>query len=198
VINSSRAFGRVETVTKMAVLVNGVPGSGKTTLAIALARALELPLFSKDSVKETLADMLAAPPATVCTPQQWSQKLGAAAGETLWTLLTDTHRGAVLESPWLSHLRPVVIAGLNRAAVDRVHEIWCDVPLAVARRRYEERASLRHAIHRDQHVDDDQWRDWGDRAQPLAIGHVSRVDTSKPVDIAELVTQLASRPDTTS
>lgn len=40
------------------VLVNGLSGSGKSTLARALSRALGLPLFSKDVIKETLADHL--------------------------------------------------------------------------------------------------------------------------------------------
>ncbi|MFI7705853.1 AAA family ATPase [Nonomuraea sp. NPDC049480] len=46
----------------LVVLVNGLPGSGKTTLAKALADTLGLPLFSKDRVKETLADMLGVTP----------------------------------------------------------------------------------------------------------------------------------------
>ncbi|MGI5161693.1 hypothetical protein [Microbispora sp. CA-102843] len=36
----------------LVVLVNGLSGSGKTTLA----HALGLPLFSKDRIKESLAD----------------------------------------------------------------------------------------------------------------------------------------------
>ncbi|MFI5523786.1 hypothetical protein [Streptomyces platensis] len=71
------------------VLVNGLPAAGKTTLARALADALTLPLFSKDAVKETLADTLAAIRPPACTPRDWSRILGAAAGESLWTLLAD-------------------------------------------------------------------------------------------------------------
>ena len=38
------------------VLVNGIPGSGKTTVARRLAAELGLPLFAKDTVKEAMVD----------------------------------------------------------------------------------------------------------------------------------------------
>jgi predicted kinase len=42
------------------ILLNGIPGAGKTTLAGPLARALEVPVVSKDAVKESLADLVSA------------------------------------------------------------------------------------------------------------------------------------------
>src|SRR5580658_4271475 len=42
-------------------LVTGLPATGKTTLAQALARALQVPLLSKDAIKEPLLDALGAP-----------------------------------------------------------------------------------------------------------------------------------------
>lgn len=59
----------------MFVLVTGVPGSGKTSLATALSAALGLPLLSKDVVKETLFDAL------VVRDRDWSVRLGNAALE---------------------------------------------------------------------------------------------------------------------
>jgi predicted kinase len=38
------------------ILVNGLPGSGKTTLANGLARQLDAPLIAKDAIKEAVAD----------------------------------------------------------------------------------------------------------------------------------------------
>ncbi|GAB2938402.1 hypothetical protein ACFMQL_16365 [Nonomuraea fastidiosa] len=110
-----------------------------------------------------------------------------AAGESMWTLLATAGPGAVLESPWLAPLRPVVLAGLRRAGVEpgpRVREVWCDVPLTVARQRYESR--VRHPVHHDGEVGDERWAEWAAGARPLGLGPVRRVDTTREVDISEL------------
>jgi 2-phosphoglycerate kinase len=73
------------------VLISGVAGSGKSMLAKRLAPALDLPLISKDTIKEALADSLGP------GDDAWSQQLGAASFEVLWALLRDVPQ-AVLET----------------------------------------------------------------------------------------------------
>jgi predicted kinase len=175
----------------LAVLVNGLPAAGKTTLARRLSRALDLPLFSKDAIKERLADLLPAPDGRI--DLEWSRVLGAASAETMWTLLGDAPRGAVLETPWLGEgIGAIVRRGLARAGVDerQVHEVWCDVPLEVARARFADRVATRHAIH-VYGVDDVDWAAWAGVATPLGIGTLHRVDTARDVDVPALAARIS-------
>jgi len=43
-------------MTVRLVVVGGAPATGKTTLAIAIGKALSLPVITKDDVKESIAE----------------------------------------------------------------------------------------------------------------------------------------------
>ena len=168
----------------VAILVNGLPASGKTTLARALARDLGLPLFSKDVIKEAHADVLGTQ-RDGWPQRRWNTAIGAAASETMWALLADAPAGAVLESCWPAGVRGFVTAGLIRAGNPAVAEIWCDVPLATARRRFEARHP-RHPIHGDP-LTDDEWERWRRTARPLDVGPTLHVDTTRPLDAEAVI-----------
>ena len=135
------------------VVVSGAPGSGKSTLACGLAPRLDLPLIMKDTIKEALADELGA------RDREESKHLGAATMRVLIALARE-NPGAVLESTWVPELSVPELAQLTSPIV----EVFVDVPVDEAIRRYRERAGTRHPVHFDDDVDEDAFRE---RAQPI-------------------------------
>src|SRR5580658_1056990 len=86
---------------------------------------------------------------------------------------------------WPTDVRGFVVQGLSRAGDPRTVEIWCDVPLATARRRFEARPP-RHPIHGDP-LTDDEWERWRRTARPLQVGPTLHVDTTQPVDAQAVI-----------
>ena len=168
---------------RLMILVNGLPGAGKTTLASRLAPELDAVLVSKDKIKEALADAPELAPELVGS-------LGAAAMETAWSIAQDVPGSVVVESWWFAprdrgHLQ----AALERVRAERVVEVWCDATVHVARRRFSERA--RHAIHNDAERLATDWDHWAQHAQPLALCPVVTVRTDRDVDVRSLAREIA-------
>ena len=158
------------------IVVSGAPGAGKTSVAIPLAQEMDLPLFAKDTIKETLGDVLGA------RDMKESQRLGAAANEVLF-VLAEANGAAVVESAWLPDLARPRFEAMQRPIV----EVFCDVPPEIAMERYAARAGTRHPVHFD-HEQLGNLQGWIDRGVPIVgtAWPVISVDTTKPVDIAAL------------
>ncbi len=170
------------------VVVSGNAGSGKTTLALPLAAELGLPLISKDTIKETLADVLGL------GDDAWSRKLGAASYEVLYALAAAAP-AAVLETAWHNKPCPPRLRDLGKPLV----EIHCHCPAGVLERRLAERAATtRHPIHREMITPSMLGELHLVPSRPLGVGPLLEVDTaSAQLDIPTIArwvrTQLVAR-----
>ncbi|WP_040810389.1 AAA family ATPase [Nocardia concava] len=163
------------------VLVNGLPGAGKTTLGGGLARTLDAWFLSKDAVKEAL---VAAVENITAVPE-----FGGIAMDTVWALAEQSSVDVVIDSWWFKP-RDLAFAraGIEKSGARRVVEVWCDVPAEVARSRYSSRR--RAAIYRDRERLAENWDEWAAHAAPLGLAPTVLVDTTRPVDLTALAEQV--------
>lgn len=161
----------MESTSNPYVLVGGWPGSGKTTVARALAAALGLAYLGKDELKESLWQQLGVP-----TTVEESRRLGETAVRVLLRVGRDCP-GAVIDSTWYAYTRPLV-AELPGPVI----EVRCLVSRETARQRYA--ARNRGAGHLDDRRTADEL--WGRPVAALGVGPLIQIDTERPVDIAAL------------
>lgn len=159
------------------VLVNGLPGAGKSTLAAAFARAWDAARYSKHSLKDFLAESSARE-----TDAGW---LSRVAEDLLWFLAA--RRSRVVVETWFGSAdrASAVRTRLDAAGIDpeRAVEVWCEVPMTVARDRLLTRArddAARHSRHLQEGADP-AWWDSLLGVGPLGLTRVVRVDTGVPL-----------------
>jgi predicted kinase len=120
------------------IVVSGAPGTGKSTIAAAIAADVRWPLLSLDPVKELLADVLGL------GDEDWSNRLGDAAAEIIFRQSAE-FPDAVAEGWWRGARRDRALAVFAGAI-----EVFCRCEPELALRRMRGRHGVsRHPIHRD-------------------------------------------------
>jgi len=166
---------------RRALLINGPPASGKTSLGLRLAEMLQLPFLSRDTVKEPLFDVLGIP------DRETNRALGRASLSIIWALIADfpDELDVIVEAWFGAPPHDDVVAGLRRARIGDVAELWCHAPGDVLAARYAERVGRRHPGHPDASYAPELAR-VAPQMAAMGIGPVHEVDTGdlQRVDIA--------------
>lgn len=159
------------------VVVSGLAASGKTSIAQPLAQTLDVPLISKDAIKEALFE------AVGFGGWAWSKTLSRVADGAMVRIAQDLD-GAVLDNFWYAETVDELLAPLRRPIV----EVFCRCDPVVAFERFRDRD--RHPGHADEERDADSVRaSFVARAHRLPLrmlGPVVEVDTERPVDVASV------------
>lgn len=128
---------------KRAILVNGVPASGKSGVARALADATGWPILALDTVKNPFLTIL--PPGD----RLFNRTLGRASYAAIFDLIADAPAGTtVIIDAWFG-FQPVETLQdhIQRAGLTEIAEIWCHAPPDEIGARYAARLGSRPAGH---------------------------------------------------
>jgi len=175
---------------RKAILINGDPASGKSTIARALADAFHIPIVELDVIKEALFDVLGI------GDRDHNRLLGRASRAVIWSLIPYFPKYAALVIDIWFNFPPHdwVLEGLEKAGITRFVEVWCHAESSVLSARYLSRVGQRHEGHPGEEYIP-ELLDVAARAQPMNLGDVFRVDTTHAdsVDIQEIVSWVAER-----
>ncbi len=172
-------------MSRTAILVNGVPASGKSTVSRMVSAALDVPLLALDTVKEALFAELGT------GDRLHNRRFGRASYGAIWALVGEFPQQAVVVVDAWFGFQPLALlqAHLERAQVTRVIEVWCHAPAEVIAQRYADRARQRHEGHLGlDYVP--ELRLLAAKAEPLGIGPVISVDTSRPLDAESVMVEV--------
>lgn len=128
---------------KTAILVNGVPASGKSTVARRIATRLRCPLLTLDTVKEPLFEHFGI------GDREHNRRLGRASYAIIFAAIADfPDPVTVVIDAWFG-FQPVDVLDrhLRTAGIDRAVEVWCHAPDDVVAGRYGARLDARSSGH---------------------------------------------------
>ncbi|QGY29108.1 AAA family ATPase [Pantoea cypripedii] len=170
---------RTLTEEKCVVLVNGIPASGKSTLARGLAQRFALPILTLDSLKEPFMASFAP------VDRLRNRQLGCAAYQAIWKIVAQAPASCVyLIDAWFGFQPKAVLEeGLQNAGVTRVLELWMAITPDEVVARYQARLEQRMPGHPGAEYLP-ELRQLAERAQPMALGPVLQLDARAPDEAA--------------
>jgi glucokinase len=170
---------------KRVVMVNGVPASGKSSVARALADATGWPILTLDTIKNPFLATL--PPGD----RLFNRTLGRASYAAIFDLIADAPSGgSFIVDAWFG-FQPldVLQAGLARARVTDLAEVWCHAPPQTVGDRYAARLTMRPAGHPGAEYVPELVA-LAERAMPTGLAPHNDVDTTKTLDVAAVTNWL--------
>ncbi|TPL89901.1 ROK family protein [Mesorhizobium sp. B2-3-13] len=162
---------------RRAVLVNGIPASGKSTVSRGIADRMGWPLLALDTVKNPFLELLGG------ADRQFNRTLGRASYQAIWSLVGDAPAGSTfIVDAWFGFQpRQVLEDHLRKAGVEHTVEIWCHAPGEVLAERYGARLGQRLPGHPGAAYIP-ELVELAKRAEPLRRGPLFEVDTTQPID----------------
>lgn len=170
--------GPSSAVGRRLLMVNGVPASGKSSLARAISRETGWPLLGLDTVKTPFLEVLEN------VDRAGNRLLGKASYKAVFSIMEQSPEGATFVVDAWFGFQPLGLLEehIKMAGITCIAELWCHAPPEVLAERYSDRASSRAAGHPGlSYVP--ELVELAKRAEPFRLGPVLDIDTTAPQDI---------------
>ncbi len=162
---------------KRAVLVNGIPASGKSTVARAVSAAKNWPLLTLDTVKEAFFAHLGT------GDRDYNRLLGKASYQAIFAHVRDFPDDMIVVIDAWFGFQPIDVlqSHIAQAGIGQIAEIWCHAPGNILGERYGARLVSRHSGHLGASYIP-ELVELAERARPLGNYPLFDVDTTRPLD----------------
>ena len=170
---------------KSAVLVNGVPASGKSSVARLVSGATGWPLLGLDTIKEALFAHLGM------GDRDYNRLLGKASYQAIFAAVADFPGGTtVVIDAWFG-FQPLetLQEHIARAGLDQIVEVWCHAAPDVIGARYLSRVNERPSGHLGADYVPELIA-LAARAKPLGPFVTIDADTSLPIHADNMTTRI--------
>jgi glucokinase len=164
---------------KRLILVNGVPASGKSTVARAIADDGGFPLLTLDTIKESFFAHLGT------GDRDFNRLLGRASYEAMFALAADFPEDmTIVMDAWFGFQpEDVLTAHAARSKAEHVVQVWCHAPPGEIGARYRSRIGQRSVGHLGEDYVP-ELIELARRAQPFSRFPAFDCDTTKSFDLA--------------
>lgn len=172
------------------IVIQGAPGSGKTTLAENLSRRLSYPIVSKDTLKEALGESLTV---TTVADSVLIGKAAIAAMYAATSIYLTSDRSCIIESAFVAEFADHDMKQLLQETGAAALQLYCSLAEEERVRRFNARyaSGSRHTVHVDALRIGDE-TDVQQKYRPLDLENSIYLDTMKPVDENEVIKSIAA------
>ncbi|KFX07378.1 ATPase AAA [Pectobacterium betavasculorum] len=176
---------------KKLILVNGIPASGKSTVARIIADELNLPRLSLDEIKEPFMMQFCD-----TIDRSLNRKLGHAAYQAMFNIVRQASNNSILIlDAWFGFREKSILQEyLTSCDIKHSLEIWNAISSERAAQRYQARMNERIKGHPgDEYLP--ELISLAHQAQPMCIGKCYTVDQDKEINHQELIQWIKTHLD---
>lgn len=172
---------------KRLVMVNGVPASGKSSLARRLGEATGWPVVGLDTIKNPFLELIEG------VDRPFNRILGRASYKSIFSIIRDAAPGSTfIVDAWFGFQpRDVLDEHVAMAGITGIVELWCHAPPEAIGERYRLRLADRLPGHPGEAYVP-ELMDLAARARPCGFAPTLDIDTTRAVDI-DATTQWVTR-----